>query len=125
MPSEASTTASSDSKTPVIEYWPFLGTARAEWFAYSVHSAYNAWVTLSRSTRPPGEESMSQAKNQSKSKNRANTTQQKTAPPKTAPAKATVQAKPAKQRNTLLTVALVLVVLHAILVLALFWFGAR
>lgn len=62
---------------------------------------------------------MSQSKNQSKSKNRAVTTQ-----PKAAPSKATTQTKPAKQRNTLLTIALVLVILHAILVLALFWFGA-
>ena len=67
---------------------------------------------------------MSQSKNQSKSKNRAVTTQPKAAQPKAAPSKATTQTKPAKQRNTLLTVALVLVILHAILVLALFWFGA-
>jgi len=43
---------------------------------------------------------------------------------KSAPAKTNTQAKPAKQRNLLLTIALILVILHAILVLGLFWFGA-
>ena len=38
--------------------------------------------------------------------------------------KAAAQTKPAKQRNTLLTIALVLVILHGILVVALFWAGA-
>jgi hypothetical protein len=41
-----------------------------------------------------------------------------------APTKAAAQTKPAKQRNTLLTIALVLVILHGILIVALFWAGA-
>ena len=41
-----------------------------------------------------------------------------------APTKAAAQTEPAKQRNTLLTIALVLVILHGILVVALFWAGA-
>ena len=75
---------------------------------------------------------MSKSKNR---KSRNNTSQSKPAQPqgtqsqtaqasKSAPAKTNTQAKPAKQRNLLLTIALILVVLHGILVVALFWFGA-
>ena len=75
---------------------------------------------------------MSKSKNR-KSKNTAS--QSKPAQPqgaqsqssqanKSTPAKTNTQAKPAQHRNTLLTIALILVILHAILVLALFWFGA-
>jgi hypothetical protein len=80
------------------------------------------------------EESMSKSKNQTKSKNHAQvtpskapqsqTTPSKATPSKAAPPKATMQTKRANQRNTLLTIALVLVILHAILVVGLFWFGA-
>lgn len=80
---------------------------------------------------------MSKSKNHSKSKNQASQSTKpaqpqgaqsqtaqasKSAPPKTS--KTNTQTKPAKQRNTLLTIALILVILHSILVLGLFWFGA-
>jgi hypothetical protein len=75
------------------------------------------------------EESMSKSKNQTKSKNQAQATpskapQSQATPSKAASPKATTQTKRAKQRNTLLTIALVLVILHAILVVGIFWFGA-
>ena len=65
---------------------------------------------------------MSKAKNQKKTSNHATTAPSKATSQATA--KTTTQPKPAKQRNMLLTIALVLVILHGILVLALFWFGA-
>jgi hypothetical protein len=65
---------------------------------------------------------MSKAKSQKKTSNHATTTPSKATSQATA--KTTAQPKPAKQRNTLLTIALVLVILHGILILALFWFGA-
>lgn len=43
---------------------------------------------------------------------------------KSAKSKAATQTNPAKHRNTLLTIALVLVILHGILVVALYWIGA-
>ncbi len=74
---------------------------------------------------------MSKSKNR---KSRNNTSQSKPAQPqgaqsqtaqasKSAPAKTNTQVKPAKQRNLLLTIALILVILHGILVLALFWYA--
>jgi hypothetical protein len=78
------------------------------------------------------EGSMSKSKNR-KSKNNASqpkpaqsqgASSQTAQSNKSAPAKTNTQAKPAKQRNLLLTIALILVILHAILVLGLFWFGA-